>query len=209
MLRDNLATYLTEKFRGKLVQMSDDSMLTLFALRKGKTVHQSTAFAFTLMPETLGRHARQQLRWMRGSFIRSWWRFRYLPLGSPAYWFHAARWLQYVAVTAVLFALLGTGLVFNPLVLLWSFVVLAAVRFSLSARYLSVSRSDQSTAGRFGVYALVPLAALWSTIVLRCLRWWALLTIGNVNWGTRDEVENRVVRVTNGSTTENGKTPSH
>ncbi len=72
VLRDNLVTYLTETFRGRPMQMSDDSMLTLFALRRGRTVHQSTAFAFTLMPETLGRHARQQLRWMRGSFIRSW-----------------------------------------------------------------------------------------------------------------------------------------
>ncbi len=97
----------------------------------------------------------------------------------------------------MLFALLGTGAMFNPMVLLWSFLVLVAVQFSLSARYLSIARSDQSTGAPFAVYALAPLGSLWSTIVLRCMRWWALLTIGDVSWGTRDEVEVRVAPVAN------------
>ena len=38
---------------------------------------------------------------LRGSFIRSFWRFKYLPLNRIAYWFHALKWVQTVASTMV------------------------------------------------------------------------------------------------------------
>lgn len=61
------------------VTFSDDSLLTLYALVRGRVVQQPTAVVFTAMPEELGHHLRQYLRWMRGSSLRSRWRVRYLP----------------------------------------------------------------------------------------------------------------------------------
>ncbi|MFF5217550.1 hypothetical protein [Micromonospora sp. NPDC000442] len=50
--------------------------MTLFVMVRGRTVQQPTAFAFALMPNRFGHLCRMYLRWMRGSFIRSWWRVR-------------------------------------------------------------------------------------------------------------------------------------
>jgi hyaluronan synthase len=57
------------------------------------------------MPETFPHHIRQYLRWMGGAFIRSWWRFRYLPLRSFGFWNHTLAWTQ-VIVAALLFTYL-------------------------------------------------------------------------------------------------------
>ena len=43
VIRDNLGIYLNEKFLGKQVKYSDDSLLTLFALMRGRTVQQLTS----------------------------------------------------------------------------------------------------------------------------------------------------------------------
>ncbi|WP_337852724.1 hypothetical protein [Rathayibacter sp. YIM 133350] len=144
------------------------------------------------MPERLRHHARQQLRWMRGSFIRSWWRFRYIPLSHPAYWLHAAKWIAYVAVTVVFVALLFSGALLTPGLLLWALGVTIGIQLAVTSRYLSIARSDQSVGQRCLVYLTAPAMALWSWFVLRALRWYAMATYRDVGWKTRDDVEVRV-----------------
>lgn len=73
VLTDTIDLYLSEEYLGRHVEFSDDSMLTLFALLKGKTVQQPTAFALAFMPDNFSHHYRQQVRWFRGSFIRGLW----------------------------------------------------------------------------------------------------------------------------------------
>lgn len=154
-----------------------------------RAVHQPTAFAFTLVPERFGHHRRQQLRWMRGSLIRSLWRFRYLPAGRVGYWVHLVKWLQYVALTVLLVALVATGALLHPRLLVWVAAINVALHLCVNARYLGVRRNDQTTRQRLGVYLTSPLVALWTGLVLRPLRWWAMLTLLRLEWGTRRVVE--------------------
>ena len=70
ILAENIETYMNESYLGRHVEFSDDSLLTLFALLRGRTVQQSSAFAFAWMPDRWSHHYRQQERWFRGSFIR-------------------------------------------------------------------------------------------------------------------------------------------
>ncbi|MFI8199874.1 glycosyltransferase [Streptomyces sp. NPDC085942] len=70
LLTDRIEGYLSETFMGRPVTFSDDSLLTLYALVRGRVVQQPTAVVFTAMPEELGHHLRQYLRWMRGSSLR-------------------------------------------------------------------------------------------------------------------------------------------
>lgn len=86
VLDHNISAYLNEVYIGKHVEFSDDSMLTLFALMRGRTVQQPIAFAFAVMPEDRSHHYRQQIRWFRGSFIRDLWRVRFLPLVCWGFW---------------------------------------------------------------------------------------------------------------------------
>ncbi|MBO0822645.1 MAG: glycosyltransferase [Actinobacteria bacterium] len=187
-----LESYDNERFLGRPVQFSDDSLLTLFAYTLGRTVQQPTSFAFTVLPENTSHHLRVQMRWMRGSFIRSWWRFRYLPIWSFAYWEHFFSWLNFVLVT-VAFSIL---FIWKPIAhhywqpLMFLFAVL--VSYVSAVKYLAIRRSDHSFAYQFGTYLMTPIMLLWTAFVLRPLRIYCMFTARKTGWGTRSAVEVKV-----------------
>jgi len=194
VLRDNLEGYVSETFLGRRVHFSDDSMLTLYAMLRGRTVQQPSAYSFSLMPETVPHHARQFVRWMRGSFIRSLWRMRYLPVSSLAFWIHAVRWTQTV-VASVVFVCVAVWL---PLqrpgweIVPWLAGVPVVIGYAQTLRYLVVRRSDQSTGYQWRTWLLTPVAVVWSMLVLRAFRWYGVATCWVMGWGTRTEVEVRL-----------------
>ncbi|WP_060633943.1 glycosyltransferase [Pseudonocardia sp. EC080610-09] len=189
VVREHLTSYLGETFFGRSVEFSDDSMLTIFALTRGKAVQQPTAFALTAMPENLSHHLRQYVRWMRGAFIRSWWRFKYLPLSGFAFWNHALAWVQ-MLISTMLFACLfvlapiAAGTI-SPILLLVPLVI----GLAQSLRYLSIRRSDESLGSQLFTLALSPIATLWAFFVLRFVRWYGTVTCLRTGWGTRETVE--------------------
>jgi hyaluronan synthase len=189
VIRKHLTAYENERFFGRPVQFSDDSMLTLYALLEGKTVQQPTALGFTAMPENLSHHTRQYLRWMRGMTIRTFWRFRYLPVRSYIYWVHFARWVQAI-ITVPLFVAafvvdpvrihrFPPGLLLIPLLLC----------YGRSLRYLTIRRYDEPPWSQLVTYLTAPLVAVWTCTVLRVLWWYAMATCLKTGWGTRQHVE--------------------
>jgi len=191
VLRENVATYLGETVLGRPVHFSDDSMLTLFALRRGAAVQQANCVAFTLMPDRLSHHLRQQLRWMRGSFIRSGWRLRHLPMHRAAYWLHLAKWLMYTTVTATFFVVVLSGGLSTPTAAVSAAVGAVSLYTLTTLRYATIARSDRTRAQTLRTLCTAPLAGVWSLTVFRVLRWYAMATFANVGWGTRREVEVR------------------
>lgn len=191
VIRDNVDAYLGETILGRPVQFSDDSMLTLFALRRGRAVQREDCFAFTLMPANVGHHLRQQVRWMRGSFIRSVWRMRYLPLARAAYWLHLVKWVLYVLATATLLHLLLEGTLTQWETLVTGGVAAVVLYVTAVLRYLLVIRSDQGHLQRWATFATAPIAALWGLTVLRVVRWYAIATFVRTGWGTRGDIEVR------------------
>lgn len=187
-VREALPVYLGETFFGTPVGFSDDSMLTLHAYLRGRTVQQASAFVFAAMPERFSHHMRQYLRWMRGSFIRSWWRFRYLPVLSYAYWWHLLGWvMSTVSVWAF-----GELYIVAPLrgeFHLSYLLVPILLGYGAGLPYLTVARSDEPFWSRFATWALAPLAAVWAFTVLRVWRWYGALTCRRTGWGTRKTIE--------------------
>jgi len=60
--------FLTERFLGVLLEVSDDRALTNYTLMAGyKTVYQSTSLVYTDASTSLRGLVKQQLRWARGS----------------------------------------------------------------------------------------------------------------------------------------------
>jgi hyaluronan synthase len=187
-VREALPVYLGETFFGRPVGFSDDSMLTLLAYLRGRTLQQSSAFVFAHMPEVVSHHARQYLRWMRGSFIRSWWRFRYLPLRSYAYWWHLLGWV----LTAVgLWAFTDLYIVdtFEGRFKLSFIIVPVILGYVTTLPYLTVRRSDEPFWSRIFTWLLTPLAVIWTFTVLRMWRWYGALTCRKTGWGTRKKIE--------------------
>lgn len=189
VVRRYLGTYLTETLAGREVRFSDDSMLTLFAKLEGRTVQQPSSFVFTAMPERVGNHFRQYTRWMRGSTIRSLWRFRYLPVTSVAYWLHFSRWVSMVVSTMLFIALF----LVQPVVdgtLTWQLLIMTVlIGYAQCLRYLTVQRSDESVWSQWATWLVAPIAAMWAFFVLRPIRWYAMATCLRTGWGTRKKVE--------------------
>ena len=182
--------YANETFMGRKVGFSDDSFLTLFALLRGKTVQQPTAIVFVDMPITFSHHYRQQMRWMRGSFIRSLWRLRYLPVMSWALLRQLVGFLMLFVNTTILIELLFVLPLTHhrapPLTLL---LIPLGLGFVQSARYFTVERSDVTISGEIVQFLLAPLASLYSIVVMRGFRFYGMLTCLKTGWNTRQEVE--------------------
>lgn len=191
VIRDNVDLYLGETILGRPVQFSDDSMLTLFALRRGRAVQREDCFAFTLMPANLDHHVRQQVRWMRGSFIRSIWRMRYLPMRRAAFWLHLVKWSLYLLGSATLVHLVAVGTLLSGETVLTGAVAALALYTIAALRYLLFVRSDQGRTQRWLTVATAPIAAVWGLTVLRVMRWYAIATFLKTGWGTREHVEVR------------------
>jgi hyaluronan synthase len=186
---DNLDGYLNETFCGRRVEFSDDSMLTIYALLRGKCIQQPTAFAFTVMPNNISHHIRQYLRWMRGAFIRTWWRFKYIPLNKYAYWSHFLGWVQMMVSTFIVLSLF----VYYPLTThhMSPFLLLVPILigYGQALRYLTFKRNDESLGSQLTTFAIAPLMTLWAFFVLRVVRWYGMATCLKTGWGTRSQVE--------------------
>ncbi|WP_435174081.1 glycosyltransferase [Actinacidiphila sp. bgisy145] len=189
VVRDNADAYLNETFMGRPVTFSDDSLLTLLAKLRGRTVQQPTAFARATMPQNLSHHLRQQIRWMRGSAIRSFWRVRYLPLKGYAFWNQALNWFITLATAAVFtwFILLQPISRTAPLAVLLLMPI--ALGYLHSLRYLAIRPDNERLRTRLLVFACAPLMTLWSLTVLRAVRWYGLATCARTGWLTRETVE--------------------
>ena len=186
---DNLDGYTHETFFGRGVEFSDDSLLTIYALNAGRAVQQPSAFAFTLMPETMSHHLRQQVRWMRGAFIRSWWRFRYLSLKDYAFWGHLMGWWQLFLSSIVftyLFVMLPIthGIPIFPYYL-YLIAIPVLVAYGQALRFLAVTRSDETFRFRLATYSMEIIPAFWAYFVLRFVRYYSIATCLKTGWGTR------------------------
>jgi len=68
VLEDAMPAFLSARFLGIFLEVSDDRTLTNEALKQGyRTVYQSTSVVYTDAPTTWKKMAKQQLRWARGS----------------------------------------------------------------------------------------------------------------------------------------------
>ena len=188
LVAETVDAYISETFMGRPVKYSDDSLLTLYALGRGKAVQQVTAHQYSEYAETLSHALRQWTRWMRGATIRSVWRARYLKLFSYAGVINYLNWWQLVASSA---AYIYVGVVL-PLIGRPSLSALSAAvgaSYLANVRTLLIERDDQDGLSQLDTWLLSPLAWAWSLLVLRPIRVYAILTCTNNGWGTRAKIE--------------------
>lgn len=189
IIRENLGSYLNETFMGRDVVFSDDSLLTLYSLHRGKTVQQRSSIVFCAMPEDWPHHVKQQLRWMRGSFIRSFWRIRYLPVVSWGFARQVFGWLQLVISTTISVALFIIYPITSSRFSFELLLVPLAMSYGQGLRYFTVVRSDNTRLQQFANFLLIPLAWAYQFTGLRFMRFYAMATCARTGWNTRHQVE--------------------
>lgn len=90
ILVDHMNRFLSERFLGVFLEVSDDRTLTNYTLKAGyRTVYQSTSLVYTDAPTSARKLAKQQYRWARGSQYNTLrmlpWMLRHAPILSVFY----------------------------------------------------------------------------------------------------------------------------
>jgi hyaluronan synthase len=197
VLQRSMPAFMSERFLGVFLEISDDRALTNHALRQGyRTVYQSTSLVYTDAPTRLGKLVRQQYRWARGSQYNTLrmlpWMLRHTPLLA----------VFFVVDMVLPFLLLGTicGWVYRHLsdsgtnlyqgylqAYSWQQAVLAIGILSVAASSLSMAiRHLRHLQERPEDLPRLPVFVLLSTLLLMPIRLYGFLRMAHVGgWGTR------------------------
>jgi hyaluronan synthase len=156
---------------------------------EGKTVQQTSAIALSMWPNNFNHVVRQQMRWCRGSFIRSMWRFKYLPLSSPAFWFQLIGYVQFVITGIIGVYVLLVSPIVNQQMLWPGMFVGMLLTYVVTLRIFIIKRSDETFSQLLFQWLMSPLIIAWGWVVFRPIRIYSILTCYKTGWGTRDKVE--------------------
>ncbi|RAG81549.1 glycosyltransferase family 2 protein [Streptacidiphilus pinicola] len=192
VIRRYLDSYAHETFLGQPMQMNDDSLTTFYGLLHGDAVHQPTSVGYTLVPATFSAYRRQQMRWMRGTFARTAWWWRYAPLHSPVFWMPLLEVVQLLMSIVVPVALLLQPQARHDLAAIgWSTLLVGVgVNYMISLRFFMLSRSDEPLWLHVLLFLSAPIAGLWRILIVKPMYLWAMCSFWRVgSWGTRAKVE--------------------
>jgi hyaluronan synthase len=197
VLVDSMNDFMTKKFLGVFMEVSDDRTLTNLTLKRGfRTVYQSTSLVYTDAPLKLKKLIKQQFRWARGSQYNTMrmtpWMLGHAPMLAffflidillPFLWFAAT-----ISWGVRLVNHSGTNLYggmlhsHGPTQTIVGIVALTVLSSTLSMslrqlRHLTEKPND---------LLWMPLYILFSTAVLMPIRIYGFLRLGHVGgWGTR------------------------
>lgn len=196
---DVMPDFLTQRFLGVFLEVSDDRTLTNLTLKQGyRTVYQYTSLVYTDAPTTWRKLARQQLRWARGSQYNTVrmlpWMLGHAPL--LALFFVADIVLPFLLLGAVMGGVwrwsTGTGINYysgflasygmNGGTLLVIVLTFVATGLSMSIRQMRHIQERPSDALRMPVFVLI------STLFLMPIRICGFFRMAHVSgWGTRKD----------------------
>lgn len=205
-----MPAFLSEKFLGVHIEVSDDRSLTNLTLKQGsKTVFQSSSRVETLAPQDIKTFVRQQYRWARGSQYNTlrmipwmlvharYLLFLYLVdllvpivlLANAVAWaiipWVPSRWLDGAFADAINAALVNgvlgiSVLLASALVASWAFLAM---------------RTSRVLAESPRMFLLLPTFMVLNFLLLVPIRVWGLATCAwNGSWGTRSLPQTRAHR---------------
>lgn len=189
--------FLTQRFLGVFLEISDDRTLTNLTLKQGyRTAYQHTSVVYTDAPLELPRLFRQQLRWARGSQYNTLRMLPWMLVHAPllAVFFVADIVLPFLLVGTiagwVYRASSGTGMNFYEAMLAeygarrgWYAVIALMIASSVLSMAIRQIRHLQEVPSDF---LRLPVFIIVSTVFLMPVRLLGFLRMGHVSaWGTR------------------------
>lgn len=177
VIMDNIEHYGSQTFLGELVQFGDDRCLTNYAIRKGKTIYQSTAKCITDAPTTLRQFIKQQARWNKSFFRESLiaWKIGFT---KP----HVFIWVTLEMSLWIMFGIsLLIAVLASSITMLWVFLAYYLAYISISAYVRNVFYAVKLPL----TFLLAPAYGIIHIVFLLPLRFYSLVTIKSNGWGTR------------------------
>jgi hyaluronan synthase len=176
-----------QTFLGRPATFGDDRSLTNRILRRHRVVYQSTARAETNAPTSLRVFFRQQLRWKKSWLRESLVLFTYVWRKNPL-----ASLFTYAAILFPIFApFVVLHAAFNATTgntgTFWFYVIGSYAMAVLYCLYYAFVRRDG-----LWFHGLTFIACYMSVLVFQT--YWAMATMRDTRWGTRDStVEHKLV----------------
>lgn len=189
--------FMTEKFLGVFLEVSDDRTLTNLTLKEGyRTVYQYTSLVYTDCPTRVRKLAKQQLRWARGSQYNTLRMLPWMVSHAPmlALFFITDIILPFLLLGTILGWIYrttsGTGTNLYQAVLQqtgwhsgWAWVVSLMIVTSVLSMGIRQLRHLQEKPADF---LRLPVFIIVSTLFLMPIRFLGFLRMAHVaGWGTR------------------------
>jgi len=187
--------FLTRRFLGVFLEVSDDRTLTNLTLKQGfRTVYQSTSLVYTDAPTRMRKLVKQQLRWARGSQYNTMrmlpWMLGHAPL--LAFFFVADILLPFIWVASATAWVIrsvkheGNNL-YGGILQTHHYAVIAVILVTVLTSTLSMClRQVRHITEVPRDFFWMPVYIMFSTLVLMPIRLFGFLRLGHVGgWGTR------------------------
>lgn len=180
--------YLAQEYGGVRCTFGDDRHLTNLILGEGyDTAFEADAVAFTHVPETMRQFVRQQLRWSKSFYRELVWTIPYI---GDRPWYSRFDVACQVAMPLVLPMTATTalilGVVADPMYL-FRYLALIALVGAIRATYGAFRHRSPS-------FYLFVLYGFVSAFILVPIRFRALWTLTDAQWGTRGSIRKRATR---------------
>ncbi|MFF0451485.1 glycosyltransferase [Streptomyces sp. NPDC004609] len=189
LVRKYLPDFLDQQFLGKPAVFGDDRRMTNYCLMEGQVVFQETAVGYTAVPEKLPHFLRQQIRWNKSFFRESLWAFTHQKKYRPAFWLTCMELALWLVFGSAMFYSMVILPIMRPSQFLHHIgdylVFMVLMGYLRNVRYLDFPRRGMGFVKRFGMFLLAPLYGVIQLLLLTPLRFYALLTLGQGSWGTR------------------------
>jgi hyaluronan synthase len=187
VVRENLDDFLNQRFLGREATYGDDRRLTNYCLKNGQVIMQSSSVAWTLVPERLSHYLKQQTRWSKSFFRESLWVIQTGRADKPAFWLSLMELTSWISFTTMLLIAIVLA-PFRADLHLWSLYLMYAMLlgYARSVRFLEPNQRTRMPMGeRLATFLLAPLYGLLHVGLLMWIRVYAMLTLRDNGWGTR------------------------
>jgi len=175
-----LAEWEFQRFLGRPATFGDDRALTNRVLKTHRVVYQETARSTTVVPTTLRRFLRQQLRWKKSWLRESLEVCRYFWRKNPvaAVFTYASIVFPFLAPFVVLHAVLGR-LLWGSASGLWFYLIGTYAMALLYSLYYAFRRKSG-----LWHHGMTFVAIYMGVLVFQT--YWGIFTMRDNRWGTRD-----------------------
>ena len=174
-------SWLSETFLGKPATWGDDRALTSWLLKEGKkTVFASRAVAYTVVPDSLRKLLKQQLRWKKSWIVNSIFTSRFIYKKQPfiAFFYY----FPLVLISFLTPIMTFRSLIYAPLTKgILPFYHIAGIMLITALVVIYYRYLDKKN--KFWPYLF--LWSLFNLFVLSFVIVWAAIRIQDRGWGTR------------------------
>lgn len=189
-VRKHLDAWLHQRFLGRPCTYGDDRHMTFWCLKEGRVLLAPDALAWTYVPERLSHFLRQQIRWSKSFFRESVWMLGRMTPKRACWWMTLIEMVTWAVFTAALLYSLAVHPALTGKFAPWSYIGSAILlSYARSGHYTGAEHPGMGWTARVAGLLLAPLYGIIHITLLLPLRLYALATLRDASWGTRQSVE--------------------